>query len=168
MVLIKFWIVSIRSRSLLYSREFPINSARARKSCISSLRLPARSADAADLFVVAVFDALGLDPPRRSDSLESLEDLGHEANQLPTFDFSTCNQLPVVRLKIGQHSLWPLLIIEHSGNLFCGLPLIENDSDKLIDHLPISTAFTTLQTIIRFYSIDEVSRVFNPFKIYFV
>lgn len=159
MTLIKFWIISVRNRSLMYGREFPVNRARAKKMALPNQQLPITNSEKDEQFLAGVCDALGIELPRRSGSMELVEDdTGLESTSMPVFDFSTSNQLPAVSVRFNVNCVvWPVLIIESGGLYFCGLPLISNNSNRLIDHLSISAAFTTLQTLIGWYARDNVS-----------
>lgn len=54
----------------------------------------------------------------------------------------------MIELSLDQsYSIWQLIIIEQNKNLFCGLPLVYNESKQLIDHLNISIGFSTLKSI---------------------
>ena len=62
------------------------------------------------------------------------------------------NQLPTVELSFRGSVLWPVLVCEQSGNLFCALPLIEDPSREVIDHLSISPVFSFLQKVMQIFA----------------
>ncbi|KAG1681057.1 AP-5 complex subunit mu-1 [Nymphon striatum] len=68
-----------------------------------------------------------------------------------------CNklvQVPVIELKTAIGFLWPVLVIEQSGYLYCCLPLVEDSSmlkgKKLLDIPSIAVGFSLLMGIAEF------------------
>lgn len=169
MCLIKFWIINIPTKTVIHEREFPINLAKSKKLNFNGDLNHFKLRDKVN-FVNAVFTALAfeggsssLDRSTRSSStmLDSdTLDSSPQAEQLEYYDFATSNKLPVIELNLDENfSIWPLIIIEQNKNLFCGLPLVYNDSKELIDHLSISIGFSILRSIINFYSKENRSNL---------
>lgn len=156
MCLIRFWIINIATKTVTHEREFPVNLARAKKLNFNGDLSNPKLRDRAN-FVNAVFSALGLEShlgwDRRSIvSIDTEWEAASQSDQLEYYDFSCENKLPVIELSLDEsYSIWPLIIIEQNKNLFCGLPLVYNDSKQLIDHLNISIGFSTLKSIINCY-----------------
>lgn len=160
MCLIKFWIINIPTRTVVLEREFPINLAKAKRSNYNGDLSNPKLKDRAN-FVNSVFAALGFEAEKRLQS-SSDADWEHslQTDQLEYYDFSMDNKLPVIELNLDDsYSIWPLIIIEQNKHLFCGLPLVYNESKHLIDHLTISTGFSTLKSLISFYTKENRSNL---------
>ena len=158
MCLIKFWIINIPSKTVILEREFPINLIKAKRLNFNGDLTNSKLKDKAT-FVSLVFAALGFENSLNQDK-RSIDDLETQSDQLEYYDFSSNNKLPVIELNLNEsNSIWPLIIIEQNKNLFCGLPLINNNSKDLIDHLNISIGFSTLRSLINFYSKDTRSNL---------
>lgn len=83
---------------------------------------------------------------------------------------SACSQiqLPVLSLKTSEGDLWPILVIEQHGYLFCCLPLIEEkfENDKKISLFQIqslSVGFSVLLGIISLLGSVIPSEISNKF-----
>lgn len=158
MPLIKLWIISVKYKSLLFSREFPINRVKAAKLKLACQQLPTPSVESDQHFLNGVCDALGICLPTTISSSESLDESGLETLPMPVFDFSVSNQIPVVRIQLNAGtSIWPVLIVEHKGLYYCALPLIDNESPQLLDHLSISIAFSSLHSFISWFTKEKAS-----------
>jgi hypothetical protein len=82
-------------------------------------------------------------------------------NNNNSFDCCVANQLPVIQLIYNNVNLWPIIVIEQNGILFCCYPLCENESKNLIDQKAISLSFTALQTIAHYFSLEKVILIFK-------
>lgn len=169
----RIWLISVAERSVIYLKTFPIVDIQARK-----LGLPVvptfRGYREENEFVHSLFKGLGIDNfltlkqlqasrsarSSRSGSISSncssVDDFYFNENRASDFDCSVSNQLPVVAMTFKDMRIWPVLVVEHGGILFCGLPLIKGESTELIDHISISTAFAALQAIIKQYTRENV------------
>jgi len=127
------WIVSISSQSVLYFRPFPNVEKRAQR-----MGLPVVDMKADDALVKSLLTSLAI---------------RYNKNEL---DCRVANQLPVVRLDYNHIKLWPVIVIEQNGILFCCYPLCDDQSNDLIDHKSISLCFTALQTIAHYFSTEKV------------
>jgi len=85
--------------------------------------------------------------------------ISYNKNEL---DCCVANQLPVVQLDYNNVKLWPVIVIEQNGILFCCFPLCDDQSNDLIDHKSISLCFTALQTIAHYFAVEKV---LNPLLI---
>lgn len=164
-MLIKFWIINIPTKTLVHEREFPVNLMKAKKFNFNGDLSNAKLKDKVN-FVNSIFTALGFENQTNQQDKKSNDtdwenwENSLQTEQLEYYDFSTDNKLPVIELHLDEsYSIWPLIIIEQNKNLFCGLPLIFNDSKHLIDHLNISVSFATLKSIINFYSKEVKSNL---------
>lgn len=160
MCLIKFWIINIPTRTITIEREFPINLAKAKKLNFNGDLSNSKLRDRTN-FVNSVFSALGFETDRRLQTSSNETDLETtQTDQLEYYDFSSDNKLPVIDLNLDENfTIWPLIIIEQNKHLFCGLPLVYNRSKELIDHLTISIGFSTLKSIINFFSKENRSNL---------
>lgn len=175
MSLRKLWLISIADRSVIYLKSFPIVEIQARHLGLPFL--PAFRGHREEVeFIHSLFKGLGIDSfaallqthnrssrSSRSSSLSSdtLSLDGVDFNESPDLDFdcSLSNQLPVVEMTFKDMKIWPVIVVEHGGILFCGLPLTEGPSRELIDHMSISMAFAALQAIIKQFTRENVSKV---------
>jgi hypothetical protein len=70
-------------------------------------------------------------------------------------EHSSClkkNQLPSIELSFRGSTLWPVLVCEQTGLFFCALPLVEDESRDVIDHLSISMVFSFLQKVMLLFN----------------
>ena len=130
------FIVSLNLRSILYFRRFPNVEKRAK-----TLGLPQISLKCDKDLVESLLTSLAITP----NSDQYLENC------------FVANQLPVIQLTYNKTNLWPILVIESNGLLFCCYPLCENNSNELIDEKSIAESFTALQTISRYFTLEKVS-----------
>lgn len=160
----RIWLVSIANRSILYTKCFPIVEVKAKQLALPFV--PAlRGVKDEQEFVSALFCVLGIDGLAQSnlrrDSLvgddPNSEELDFDNRKVDAdFDCSLKNQLPVVEMVFKEVKLWPILVIEHGGILFCALPLVDTSSRDLIDHISVSIAFSALQAIIKHFARENV------------
>ncbi len=128
------WIVSITSRSVLYFRRFPNVEKRAQRMGLSQVDIKSDE---------QLINSL-------------LTSLAINNNNNNSFDCCVANQLPVIQLVYNNINLWPIIVIEQNGILFCCYPLCHNESKSLIDQKAISLSFTALQTIAHYFSLEKV------------
>ncbi|KAI1296922.1 hypothetical protein HDE_05197 [Halotydeus destructor] len=155
----RIWIISVANRSVLYTRAFPIIEQNARSKGFSPCLSFSSSSDEED-FVSSLFSTLGLENPfvrRNSLTTDSLGFYSIESNEKfkSEYDCSTENQLPVVSVTFKAVDLWPVIVIESNGILFCALPLIQSDSKELLDHISVSTSFCALQNFVTNFNKDN-------------
>lgn len=128
------WILSLPKRSVLYVKTFPLVEGRARKLSLHPVPSIQSGEDEGNL-VDSILHSLGLSVS--SSSIQRKEIVR--------------NQVPAIELSFKSSTLWPVLVSEQGGLLFCCLPLINNtESKELIDHLEISLAFAFLQKLMSF------------------
>ena len=133
MALQYFWIVSLSLRSVLYLRRFPNVEKRAERRGLPKIAIK--------------WDQQLVD--------SVLSSLAITRNSELTFDCCVANQLPVIELSYDNIKIWPVIVIEQNGLLFCCHPLCETDSRDLIDEKSIAMCFTTLQMISRHFTIEK-------------
>ena len=126
-----FWILSLQKRSLIYSKTFPVFENKARKMSFDPF-FPVRTPEDEVDLIDGILLSLGV---------LNRDESSPKKNQLPTIELSYRGSV-----------LWPVLVCEQSGNLFCALPLIEDPSKEIIDHLSISPAFSFLQKVMQIFS----------------
>ncbi|XP_054159645.1 AP-5 complex subunit mu-1-like [Oppia nitens] len=138
MALRYFWIISLTTKSVVFLRRFPTVEKRAQNFGHKEVIITGD-----DLLVDAMLTSLAIN--RVTDD--------------EAFQLSSRNELPVVGLKYKDNNLWPILVIEQNGFLFCGFPFCEShpksDTIELIDDKSIALCFTCLQTIARYFTADK-------------
>ncbi len=134
------WIVSINSRSVLYFRRFANVEKRAQRMGLSQVDIKSD-----EQLINSLLTSLAINNNNNNNS----------------FDCCVANQLPVIQLIYNNVNLWPIIVIEQNGILFCCYPLCENESKNLIDQKAISLSFTALQTIAHYFSLEKVILIFK-------
>lgn len=137
--------MSLDESCIIYRRYFPVNAIR---SNYELLKRPLTNAQERELMENLLL-SLGLTISTKPSSDE---------NFLTHFDCTTVNQLPAIGVELKGVKIWPLIVIEHKKILFTALPLLNNPSDQLIDHISISQTMFTLQTLIAYFMMNSVSR----------
>lgn len=128
------WILSLPKRSVLYVKTFPLVEGRARKLSLHPVPSIQSGEDEGNL-VDSILHSLGL----------SVSSASIQRREIVR------NQVPAIELSFKSSTLWPVLVSEQGGLLFCCLPLINNtESKELIDNLEISLAFAFLQKLMSF------------------
>ena len=131
------FIVSLNQRSVLYLRRFPNVEKRAQTMGLSKVNLKCDKQ-----LIDSLMTSLAINTKNESE-----------------FECFIANQLPVIQLSYNQTKLWPILVMEQNGILFCCYPLCDNKSFDLIDQKSIALCFTALQTMSRYFTLEKV---FNP------
>ncbi|CAG2162670.1 unnamed protein product [Oppiella nova] len=135
-----FWIISLNLRSVLYFRRFANVHKRAQRMGLQDIDITSDNQ-----LIDSVLTSLGINSGSSDDSESQC--------------FQS-NQLPVIAMDYKSSHLWPILVVEHKGILFCGYPLCAMNGHKettidLIDEKCISLCFTSLQTISRYFTSDK-------------
>lgn len=139
------WVISVSNKHLLVNRTFLAIESRAKS--LGSPPLPIlTSADDESLLVQAVLSALLVNTQQpQTNETSFLNDIPIENHERST--------LPALEITFKGFKLWPIIICEQSGLLYCALPLIEHTNVKsLVDHLPVSVAYAFLQQAVSFLS----------------
>lgn len=170
----RFWLISVANRSIVYSKSFPIVEVKATQMgmpFLPTFRGPKDEGDfVASLFAVLGIDTLFQDELHRTSSFSAdepfLDDSDfNDRKYLTDYNCSLRNQLPVVEMKFKEAKLWPVVVIEQNGILFCALPLVDGTSKELIDHISVSIAFAAIQAIIKHFTRENVIIASNqPFR----
>ena len=145
-----FWVISVSNKHLLVNRTFLAIESRAKSS--GSPPLPTlASADDETLLVQAVLSALLVNTQQNDSHKTSfLNDIPIETHERST--------LPALEILFKGCKLWPIIICEQSGLLYCSLPLIEHTNVKsLVDHLPVSVTFAFLQQAVSFLANNSLT-----------
>lgn len=128
-----FWVVSLSPRSVVYLRRFPNVDKAAQRRGLATIAIKWE--------------------PQLVDSL--LSSLAITRDNELAFDCGVSNQLPVIELFYDKCKIWPVIVIEQNGLLFCCHPLCDTDSRELIDHKSIAMCFTILQMISRYFAVEK-------------
>src|SRR5690348_11517939 len=119
------FIISLNSRKVVYLRRFPNVEKRAQMKGLTQVDIKCD-----EELIDSLFTSLAINTKTDSDS-----------------EGFVANQLPVIQLNYKKTKLWPILVIEQNGLLFCCYPLCDKNSFELIDEKSIAECFTALQTI---------------------
>ena len=144
MSLIAVWLMSLDDSCIIYRRYFPANAIRSNCELLKRSLTNAEERELMDNLLLS----LGLTISTQSSS---------DANFLTHFDCTAVNQLPAISVELKGVKIWPLIVIEHKKILFTALPLLNNSSDQLIDHISISQTMITLQALIAYFIKNSVS-----------
>lgn len=133
-----FFILSIQRKALLYNKSFPVIEAKAKRLGLQTVPPLTREEDEGEL-VQSVLMSLGIDLP---------DDNTHLSASTP-HDLSS-STLPGLQVTFKSVALWPILVTEQAGLLYCALPLMYSDDRELVHHLPVSAAYSFLQHLMSF------------------
>ena len=134
MTLRRLWIVSINLRNVIYSRNFSLVEKRAIK-----------------LGLAKILEG------NQNEIVESLlTSLAITQSKNQQFDCKSPNALPLIEIQFQSVKLWPIIVIEQNGILFCGLTLIDDQSLQPIHCPSISLTLTALQVVADYYSNEKV------------
>lgn len=134
MTLRKLWIVSINLKNVIYSRNFSLVEKRAMK--LGLTKIPEGN---------------------QNEIVESLlTSLAIVQNKSQQFDCKSPNAVPLIEIQFQSVKLWPIVVIEQNGILFCGLTLIDDQSSQPIHCPSISLTLAALQVIADYYSNEKV------------
>jgi hypothetical protein len=139
-----FFILSIQKKSLLYTRSFPVIEAKAKRIGLEPLPPLSREEDESEL-VHGVLLSLGIELEAAAASTTDNSHMTASAK----LDLSS-STLPGLRVPFKSVSLWPILVTEQAGLLYCALPLMYSDDPELVHHLPVTSAFSFLQHLMSF------------------
>ena len=143
-----FFILSVHKQSLLYIKSFPVIEAKAKRLGLEPLPPLSQDQDEKEL-VQAVLKSLGIETKSPlSDATSQSVGLNPIVTNQQQDLSSSC--LPGLEIYFKSTSLWPILITEQSGMLYCALPLMYSDDRELAHHLPVSAAFSFLQHVMSF------------------
>ena len=135
-----FFILSIQRKSLLYNKSFPVIEAKAKRLGLQSVPPLTREEDESEL-VHGLLLSLGIE------LAGSASDNSHLSASAPDLSSST---LPGLQVSFKSVDLWPILVTEQAGLLYCALPLMYSEDRELVHHLPVSAAFSFLQHLMSF------------------
>ena len=122
----------MQRRTLLYSKIFPVIENKAQKNNYDPFFGVSSLEDEVDL-IDGILVSLGVLNKEDTSSLKK-------------------NQMPTIELCYRGSNLWPVLVCEQTGLLFCALVLVENESRNVMDHLSVSTVFSFLQKVMQVFS----------------
>lgn len=137
-----FFILSIQRKSLLYTKSFPVIEAKAKRLGLQPVPPLSHEEDESEL-VHGVLLSLGIELAGGAVS---------DNSHLPTCDRLdlSSSTLPGLQVSFKSVRLWPILVTEQSGLLYCALPLMYSEDRELVHHLPVSAAFSFLQHLMSF------------------
>lgn len=171
----RFWLISVANRSIVYTKSFPIVEVKAKQLGLPFLPT-FRGPKDEGVFIGSLFSVLGIDTLFH-DELQGTSSFSGDEPYLDDSDFnrhyitdincSLMNQLPVVEMSVKDTKMWPVVVIEQNGILFCALPLVDASSKELIDHISVSVAFAAIQAIIKHFTRENVIILTNHYAILF-
>ena len=127
-----FWVVNLQRRSVIYVKTFPVVENEARKMSFEPFFSISTPEDESEL-INGILVSLGVLDQEYSSCLKK-------------------NQLPSIELSFRGSTLWPVLICEQSGLFFCALPLVQDNSRDVINHLSVSMVFSFLQKVMHIFN----------------
>lgn len=157
----KIWIISVTKTSVIYTKSFPVMEKKAIEIGAQTLKGMKEKDFAIGVFRALGLEKLsermeredrGLDAMKWNSNPGDFSNLDTDSDSYHGRTFSTghrwtpgqrevdnddleMNQMPVLQVTVDGNKLWPILVVEGNGFLFCAMPLIQ--PNKLI-HSPSS------------------------------
>lgn len=145
-----FWLISTSTKSLLYNRTFVAIEAKAKANGLTPLPIISSPEDEF-ILVKAVLSSLGVQFQEDSNTSND-SSATSSLNNIPTRSLER-STIPALEINFKDLTIWPLIVCEQLGLLYCALPLIELPNEgHLVDHLPVSVTFAFLQQVMSFYN----------------
>lgn len=139
-----FWLISTTNKCILYNRTFAAIESKAKSIGLPSLPT-IYSSDDANQLVDSILTTLSVNVQRDNTIGETLNEIKIESLERLT--------IPALKITFKDTIIWPLVVCEQLGLLYCSLPLIELPNEtSLVDHLSVSVSFAFLQQIMLFNS----------------